>query len=67
MAVLNRPSRTTDQQVVEIVLLCLLNEQLTSFALQRGDTTIFDGCSAGAVAAKEFFYVETGHDVLLII
>jgi hypothetical protein len=67
VSIFNGPRRTTNKGVVEVVLLGLLNEQLPSLTLQRRDASILNCFGAGPEAGEEFFYVDLGQGVLLII
>jgi len=57
MTVFDGPRGAPDQRVIQEVLLCLLDELLPRFTLQRGDAAILDGLRASAKPSEEFFNV----------
>jgi hypothetical protein len=61
-----RPGGIADERIVEEVLLCLFDEHLPSFTLQRRDATFLNGLGASAKPTEEFFDVELSHGNLLV-
>lgn len=65
MTFLGRPSCITDQRIVEEVLLCLLDEHLPGFSLQRRNTALLYGLRPRPKASKKLFYIQLSHQNLL--
>lgn len=66
MAILDGPAGATDQRVVEEVLLCLLNEQLTGLTLERGNPAFLHRFGPRAKPAEKLFDVQLSHCNLLM-